>query len=117
MARSGYHGGPRVVPDGVPLHRSGKAIPPTGRCAAQPAPDPGACSGARLAAVPTKIDAELATLEDAAPEGDAWLHEVKFDGYRILAHIAGGRARLISRNQLDWTNRFRRIAEALPAAV
>jgi bifunctional non-homologous end joining protein LigD len=63
------------------------------------------------------MDAELATLEDAAPAGDAWLHEVKFDGYRILAFIDGGRARLISRNHLDWTHRFRRIAEALPAVA
>jgi bifunctional non-homologous end joining protein LigD len=79
--------------------------------------DPSRCRGAREGAIPDRIDAELATLEDAAPEGDAWLHEIRFDGYRILAHIADGRAGLISRNHLDWTHRFRRIAEALPAVA
>jgi bifunctional non-homologous end joining protein LigD len=61
----------------------------------------------------TRIDAELATLADAAPAGNSWLHEIKFDGYRILARIEADQVRLISRNHLDWTPRFRWIAEAV----
>ena len=40
------------------------------------------------------------------PSGDEWLHEVKFDGYRIEAHVAGGEVKLYTRTGLDWTRRF-----------
>jgi bifunctional non-homologous end joining protein LigD len=56
---------------------------------------------------------QLATLVDAPPEGDEWLHEQKFDGYRILAVIEHGRVRLLSRRFLDWTAQFPVVAEAL----
>jgi len=52
------------------------------------------------------IEPQLATLEKTAPSGDAWLHEVKFDGYRMQAQIAGGQVRLLTRTGLDWTDRF-----------
>lgn len=52
------------------------------------------------------IEPQLATLEKAAPSGDEWLHEVKFDGYRMQAQIAGGQVRLLTRTGLDWTDRF-----------
>jgi len=61
---------------------------------------------------------QLATLVDAPPEGDEWLHEQKFDGYRILAELASGRAHLLSRRFKDWTAEFPAVAravEALPA--
>ncbi len=45
--------------------------------------------------------------------GPEWRHELKYDGYRILAAVAGGRAKLYSRNKLDWTPRFKPIAAAL----
>ena len=51
-------------------------------------------NGARQAPLPDKIKPSLATLVDEAPAGDDWLHEVKFDGYRILARIEDGRVRL-----------------------
>jgi bifunctional non-homologous end joining protein LigD len=47
------------------------------------------------------------------PEGAQWLHEVKYDGYRIIARKAGGEVTLFSRSGLDWTVRFPAIAEAL----
>jgi bifunctional non-homologous end joining protein LigD len=47
------------------------------------------------------------------PPGNGWLHELKFDGYRILAHIKNDRVRLISRNGKDWTRRFPSIAAAV----
>jgi bifunctional non-homologous end joining protein LigD len=51
-------------------------------------------------------DVELATLVDAPPEGDQWLHEIKFDGYRLLAFLAEGEVRLRTRNGNDWTHKF-----------
>src|SRR5215813_6430269 len=75
---------------------------------------------ARQAKLPSRVAPLLATLAEAAPAGDNWLHEIKFDGYRILAFIDGGRVRLVSRNGLDWTSRFREIADdigKLPATV
>ncbi len=49
---------------------------------------------------------QLATLGDAAPEGDDWIHETKFDGYRCLAALGKGGTRLFTRNGNDWTDRF-----------
>ena len=51
-------------------------------------------------------DVELATLVDAPPEGEQWLHEIKFDGYRLLAFLADGEVRLRTRNGNDWTRKF-----------
>lgn len=52
------------------------------------------------------IEPQLATLEKDAPTGDDWLHEVKFDGYRMQAQIAGSEVRLLTRAGLDWTEKF-----------
>ncbi|HSJ30719.1 MAG TPA: DNA ligase D [Longimicrobiales bacterium] len=58
---------------------------------------------------------QLATLAKAAPDGDDWIHEIKFDGYRLLAWIDGGRVRLMTRNRKDWTDRFPQVESALAA--
>ncbi len=58
---------------------------------------------------------QLATLVDTIPEGDEWLHEQKFDGYRILAHREGSRVALLSRRWKDWTDAFPAVAEAVAA--
>ncbi len=55
---------------------------------------------------------QLARLVKEAPEGDEWLHEMKYDGYRIGCRIADGKVRLISRNGKDWTEAFPEIREA-----
>jgi bifunctional non-homologous end joining protein LigD len=55
---------------------------------------------------------QLATLISAPPAGDLWVHEIKYDGYRIGCLIDGDRVRLISRNGNDWTHVFPSIAEA-----
>lgn len=64
--------------------------------------------------LPRFVEPCLATLQDKPPAGDAWLHEVKFDGYRLQARISAGKVKLLTRTGLDWTERFgERIAEAL----
>jgi bifunctional non-homologous end joining protein LigD len=55
---------------------------------------------------------QLATLVKDAPSGDGWLHEIKYDGYRIGCRIRGSRVTLISRNGKDWTAAFPEIATA-----
>ena len=67
------------------------------------------------AALPDFIPPELATLTDKAPAGDAWLHEIKLDGYRTAARLEAGKVRMLTRSGLDWTARFRPIAAALAA--
>lgn len=69
--------------------------------------------GARKAQLPDFIAPQLATLVKEAPQGDEWLHELKFDGYRMLCHLKKGRARFWSRNKNDWTGKFPRLASEL----
>jgi bifunctional non-homologous end joining protein LigD len=64
---------------------------------------------------PAWVAPQLATLVAAPPPGDDWVHEFKLDGYRILLRIERGRARLLTRNQQDWTDRFPSLAEAASA--
>lgn len=73
-----------------------------------------ALTGARSAA-PTNefFKPELARLREFPPEGAQWLHEVKWDGYRILAAIAGGKVKLWSRNALLWNERLPDIVQSL----
>ncbi|TJV89933.1 MAG: DNA ligase D, partial [Mesorhizobium sp.] len=52
------------------------------------------------------IEPCLATLQRDAPPGREWLHEVKFDGYRMQAQLAGTKVRLLTRTGLDWTGKF-----------
>ncbi|MDX2091262.1 MAG: non-homologous end-joining DNA ligase [Kofleriaceae bacterium] len=60
-------------------------------------------------------EVELASLVRTAPDGDEWLHEQKFDGYRILADKGGDVVKLLSRRFKDWTETFPRIARAVRA--
>ncbi|HXY35457.1 MAG TPA: non-homologous end-joining DNA ligase [Planctomycetaceae bacterium] len=69
--------------------------------------------GARRRAMPDKPGAELATLVQEPPQGDAWLHEIKFDGYRMFCCAKNGRTRLVSRSGQDWTSRMRPLADIL----
>ena len=70
--------------------------------------------GAVPAAIPDKLAPPLATLVDAPPAspGD-WVYEVKFDGYRMLAHIGPKGVRLITRNGHDWSSRMPHLVKAL----
>ena len=49
---------------------------------------------------------QLATLVDTVPTGDRWLHEMKYDGYRVLIAVGGGQARAYTRSGLDWSEKF-----------
>ena len=62
--------------------------------------------GAVKATLPAFVEPALATLVKQAPAGERWVHEIKFDGYRLQVRIAGGRVKLLTRSGLDWTGRF-----------
>ena len=64
---------------------------------------------------PAFAEPQLCTLVEAVPAGSAWLHEVKYDGYRALVAIGGGTARVHTRSGLDWTDKFAAIARAAAA--
>jgi len=69
--------------------------------------------GARKARAPQWLPPELATLVDDPPLGDDWVHEIKYDGYRMLCHVKGGRATVYSRNRKDWTRNLPLLASAV----
>ncbi|HEX2945896.1 MAG TPA: DNA ligase D [Clostridia bacterium] len=60
-----------------------------------------------------KAGVQLAKLVNSAPEGEDWLFEIKYDGYRIVAYIEGGSVRLMTRNGKDYTKQFQDIANSL----
>ena len=70
--------------------------------------------GAKKAGYPGFVEPMLATLRSNPPVGTNWLHEIKFDGYRLQAHLRSGRVKLLTRSGLDWTARF---GKALVAAL
>ena len=72
-------------------------------------------SGARKVAMPEFVPPQLATLVDKPPVGDEWFHELKLDGYRLLAHLDNGQVRFWTRNQNDWTAKFPALGKAVKA--
>jgi bifunctional non-homologous end joining protein LigD len=85
------------------------------KAAAAAAPERTQGSGAKRARLPDFVPPSLATLRDAPPRGKEWLHEIKYDGYRIEARLDRGKVRLLTRNEQDWTHRFKPIAAAVAA--
>ncbi len=76
-------------------------------------------AGARKRSMPDFVAPQLATLVKEPPEGEEWLHELKFDGYRMLCHLSRGQVQFWSRNQKDWTVKFPNLVKAIktfPAA-
>lgn len=63
--------------------------------------------------MPGFIKPQLATLKTKAPKGEQWLHEIKYDGYRVQVNVNSGKKRVFTCNGLDWTKRFSVIAGAL----
>jgi bifunctional non-homologous end joining protein LigD len=64
---------------------------------------------------PDFVPPSLATLHESPPSGAEWIHEIKFDGYRIEARLDHSEAKLLTRKELDWTHRFARVAKAVAA--
>ncbi len=72
-------------------------------------------AGARRKPMPLKLEPQLATSVEHAPEGREWIHEIKFDGYRVIARIDDGKVSLFTRNGHDWTHRFPEVARSIAA--
>jgi bifunctional non-homologous end joining protein LigD len=69
-------------------------------------------------APPPFMDPQLATLVDEVPPGTSWIHEIKYDGYRLLLGVGDGVATAWTRNGLDWSDKFKALVKAavrLPA--
>lgn len=62
---------------------------------------------------PKWITPQLATLVEKPPQGDEWIHEIKYDGYRILSYYDGDSVRLLTRNNLDWSKKFTTVSNAV----
>jgi bifunctional non-homologous end joining protein LigD len=71
--------------------------------------------GAKKTALADYVAPMLATLMSEPPAGDDWIHEIKYDGYRLVARIERGKARLFSRNEKEWTASFPEVARDLAA--
>lgn len=69
--------------------------------------------GSEPGPLPQFVPPSLALRSEDARSGDVWLHEIKFDGYRLEARIENGKVTLLTRNKQDWTHRFAAVAEAL----
>ncbi|EDL49334.1 DNA ligase D [Erythrobacter sp. SD-21] len=69
----------------------------------------------RDAPLPAYRKPQLATLVDVVPQGNRWMHEIKFDGYRALVAAKGRDVRIYTRNGKDWTEKFAPLVEALAA--
>lgn len=103
---------PESVKTGRTIEEVGQK-PPRKTKARKPAPKEPQLPKAEL---PGFIPPMLATLVKSTPGDDRWLHEIKFDGYRIQARIADGKLTLFTRSGRDWTDRFGPdIAKALTA--
>jgi bifunctional non-homologous end joining protein LigD len=61
---------------------------------------------------PKWIRPQLTRNVDEAPAGDDWLHEIKYDGYRMHARLDHGKIQLLTRTGLDWSKRYQRTVEA-----
>jgi bifunctional non-homologous end joining protein LigD len=82
------------------------AKPPPPRSARSPSPSRGGLKP------PPFREPQKATLVDSVPSGSAWIHEMKFDGYRCLLGVGGGEAKVYTRTGLDWSDKFPEIVEA-----
>lgn len=106
------HGKPSKKAAGPAKKPAARSSASKAKKADSPAP---AVPGARKAAFPKPFTPQLATLVDEVPAGGDWIHELKYDGYRLVAMVKNGKASLITRNGNDWTDKFPTVAAALAA--
>ena len=69
----------------------------------------------RVTTLPKFRAPQLATLVDGVPAGNAWMHEIKFDGYRALVACAGDKVKVYTRKGLDWSDKFQPLVERFRA--
>ncbi|UTP40055.1 DNA ligase D [Phenylobacterium sp. LH3H17] len=79
---------------------------------AAPAPKLTGASKAKSTPLPSFVEPQFCKSVDRPPLGPGWVHEVKFDGYRLQIRVEGGKAVIRTRKGLDWTAKFKAIAEA-----
>lgn len=92
----------------------GSGQKPTKRAATASTTAPSPTKQPKASGRPPKFVApQLATLVEEAPDGEGWLFETKFDGYRMIAACDGGAVRCYTRSGKDWTEKFGPIPEAL----
>jgi bifunctional non-homologous end joining protein LigD len=68
--------------------------------------DPAIVPGAKLAPMPKEIEPMLATISNRVPEGENWVYEIKWDGFRGICFLSGGKLRVVSRNARDFNRNF-----------
>ncbi|HET6805431.1 MAG TPA: DNA ligase D [Frateuria sp.] len=112
-AAAGRSGGAKEVAATLDT-RKRKQVPAAGHRASKAGKLAAAAQGARKARPSGEFfKPELAILRENPPAGEQWLHEVKWDGYRILATVADGRVELWSRNGLTWSDKIPDIRQAI----
>ena len=79
----------------------------------KPAVDPSSLPKAKPEKLPKFIEPMLSTAVEKAPSSADWVHEVKYDGYRVQVRIENGKVKLLTRKGLDWTERFTGVADAV----
>ncbi|MEO6953421.1 MAG: non-homologous end-joining DNA ligase, partial [Polyangia bacterium] len=95
-------------------HRPGTSRRGVGRAKKVKTGEADALAGARKETIDASAFApELARATLSPPTGDDWIHEPKWDGYRLLAAVADGKARLWSRNGIEWTDRVPHVIDAI----
>ncbi len=92
----------------VNAHSTGAASP---KIATKPGRKPKA-KAARATTMPKFVEPQLARLVERPPAGKDWVHEIKFDGYRLQMRVEDGKARLFTRKGLDWSDKFQALIEA-----
>lgn len=91
---------------------TGSKAPKRSSARLQSAASPRKRSADLVSEMPPFVAPQLSRSVSRAPQGDDWVHEIKFDGYRTQLRVEGGRATMRTRKGLDWTDKFQPIAEA-----
>ncbi len=104
-AHARSEGDPDILEERPESIRSGRRVEELdGKAAPQKGKVP--VKGAKKARFPGFVAPALATLRPQAPRGERWLHEIKFDGYRLQAQLRQGKVKLLARSGADWSERF-----------
>lgn len=101
----------QATPQATPDRTSRRTSPSSSAAVRNPRREVGGTPG-KLPPCPKWVQPQLATLVEDIPEGEEWVHEVKYDGYRLLCRIDQGAAKLFSRNGRNWTAKLNEHASA-----